>query len=233
MYIYLLFLFLLGMDVILSRRDEMEDTEIFQLEFDKASDGAKVAIRGTTGEYWALGDSGVTASADTPGPNCWFELEWHGKQIVFKAHTGKYITGKDNGHLIEGSDEIDPDRAFHTVELVNRPMLVLRGDHGFVGVKNGTDKVESNHAKFHVFNVTCKNGMYKISTNDGKYWSTDDKNNVVLTKDESGAQEFSIELPKYNRMAIRAPNECYIQGHQNGSFTATGKELGKSALWEY
>lgn len=222
-----------GMDVILSRRDEMEDTEIFQLEFDKASDKAKVAIRGTKGKYWALGDSGVTASADTPGPNCWFELEWHGKQIVFKAHTGKYITGKDNGHLIEGSDDIDPERAFHTVELVNRPMLVLRGEHGFVGVKSGTDKIESNYAKFHVFNVACKNGMYKISTDAGKFWATDDKNSIVLTKDESGAQEFSIELPKYNRMAIRAPNGCYIQGHQNGSFTATGKELGKNALWEY
>ena len=220
------------MDVILSRRMEMEDTEIFQLEFDKTSD-KKVAIRGTNGKYWSLGDAGVTASADKPGPNCWFGLEWHGKQIVFKAHTGKYITGKDNGHLIEGTDEIDAERGFHTPELVNRPMLVLRGEHGFVGVKAGTDKIESNYAKYHVFGVTCNNGMYKISSSTGKFWCTDDKNNIVLASDESGAHEFSIELPKYNRMAIRAPNGCYIQGHQNGSFSATGKELGKSTLWEY
>lgn len=232
MYLFLI-LSLLGMDVILSRRNEMEDTEIFQLEFDKTSDKAKVAIRGTNGKYWSLGDSGVTASADKPGPNCWFELEWHGKQIVFKAHTGKYITGKDNGHLIEGGDEIDAERAYHTVELVNRPMLVLRGEHGFVGVKSGTNRTESNHAKYDVFNVTCKNGMYKISTDAGKFWCTDDKNDIVLSNDESGAHEFSIELPKYNRMAIKAANGSYIQGHQNGSFSATGKDLGKSTYWEY
>lgn len=225
-----MFLSLLGMDVILSRRMEMEDTEIFQVEFDKTSD--KVAIRGTNGKYWILGDSGVTCSADKPGPNCWFGFEWHGKQIVFKAPTGKYITGKDNGHLIEGSDEIDTERGFHTPELVNRPMLVLRGEHGFVGVKAGTDRIESNYAKYHVFNVTCKNGMYKISTDNGKFWHADDKNNIVLS-DEKGAHEFSIELPKYNRLAIKAANGCYIQGHQNGSFSATGKELGKSTLWEY
>ena len=82
------------MDVILDRRGELEDTEIFQLEFDKSS--KKVAVRGSTGKYWVLGDKGMTASADKPGPNSWFELEWHGKQIVFKSHTGKYITGKSS-----------------------------------------------------------------------------------------------------------------------------------------
>jgi len=219
------------MDVILERHGELTDTEIFQVEFDKTSN--KVALLGSTGKYWALGDKGMTASADKPGPNSWFELEWHGKQVVFKAHTGKYITGKDNGHLIEGSDEIEEERAYHIPEVVNRPMLVLRGEHGFVGVKPGSNKIESNRSKHDVFLMICNNGMYKISTTSGKFWSTDAGNNVVLSNDESGAGEYTIELPKYNRMAIKAANGCYIQGHQSGSFAATGKEIGKASLWEY
>lgn len=222
-----------GMDVILSRRDELEDTEIFQLEFDKTSDKGQVAVRGTNGKYWYLGEKGMTASAETPGDNCWFELEWHGKQIVFKAGNGKYITGKDNGHLIEGSDEIDQERGFHVPELVNRPMLVLRGEHGFVGVKSGKDLLESNHSKYDVFFVTSKNGSYKIRTDSGKYWCCDEKGNVVLASDEGGAHEYSIELPKYNRMAIKAANGLYLEGHQNGSLCASGKSLGKNSLWEY
>lgn len=221
------------MDVILDRRGELEDTEIFQVEFDKKS--KKVAILGTTGKYWVLGDKGMTASVDKPEANSWFELEWqsNGREMVFKSPSGKYITGKDNGHLIEGGDEIDPDKGLHIPELVNRPMLVLRGEHGFVGIKSGTNRIESNRSKYDVFLVTCKNGMYKISTDSGKFWSSDDKNNVVLADDESGASEYNIVLPMYNRMAIKAANGCYIQGHQNGSFSATGKEIGKASLWEY
>ena len=222
--------FFLGMDVILDRRGELEDTEIFQLEFDKSS--KKVAVRGSTGKYWVLGDKGMTASAVKPGPNSWFELEWHGKQIVFKSHTGKYITGKDNGHLIEGGDEIDEERGYHIPELVNRPMLVLRGDFGFVRV-GSKDKIESNQSKYDVFHVKCDKGMYKISTDSGKFWCNDEKFNITLSADESGASEYNIELPQYNRIAIKAGNGCFIQGHQNGSFAATAKEIGKAALWEY
>lgn len=181
-----MFFFFLGMDVILSRRDEMEDIEIFQFEFDKVSDKAKVVIRGIKGKYWVLGDFGVIVLVDIFGFNCWFEFEWYGKQIVFKVYIGKYIIGKDNGYLIEGSDDIDVERVFYIVELVNRLMLVFRGEYGFVGVKFGIDKIESNYVKFYVFNVVCKNGMYKISIDVGKFWVIDDKNSIVLIKDESG-----------------------------------------------
>lgn len=219
------------MDVGLERHGDLTDTEIFQVEFDKKSN--KVAIRGNKGLYWALGDKGVTASAQEPGPNSWFLLEWHGKKVVFKAHTGNYITGKDNGQLIEGGDTIDEEKAYHVPELVNRPVLVLRGEHGFVGVKAGTNRIESNHSKYDVFLVTCNNGMYKISTTSGKFWYTDEGNNITVCDDESGAGEYTVEFPKYNRMAIKAANDCYIQGHQNGSFAAKGKEIGTASLWEY
>ena len=183
----------LGMDVTLERHGELTDTEIFQLEFDKTSN--KVAIRSNKGLYWALGDKGVTASAKEPGDNSWFELEWHGKQVVFKAHTGNYITGKDNGQLIEGSGTIEEERAYHTPEVVNRPMLVLRGDHGFVGVKPGTNRIESNRSKYDVFLVTCNDGVYKVSTAAGKYWSTDEGNNIVLCDGESGAASTLLNYP--------------------------------------
>lgn len=220
-----------GMDVGLERHGELTDTEIFQLEFDKTSN--KVALLGSKGLYWALGEKGVTASVKEPGDSSWFELEWHGNQVVFKAHTGNYITGKDNGQLIEGSGTIDEEKAYHTPEIVNRPMLVLRGEHGFVGVKPGTNRIESYRSKYDVFQVTCTQGKYKVSTAAGKFWSTDDGNNIVLCDGESGAGEYTIEFPKYNRMAIKAANGCYIQGHQNGSFCASGKEVGKASLWEY
>ena len=222
-----------GMDVTLNRRGDCEDTEIFQLEFNKDSEKALVAIVGTKGKYWALEAKGVTASVIEPADSSWFELEWRGKMVAFKAHTGKYIAGKDNGQLIEGADEVDETTGLHIPEIVNRPVLVLRGEHGFVGVKPGTNRLESNRAKHDVFLMTCNNGSYKISTDSGKFWSTDESNNIVLSEGGASADEYTIELPKYNQMALKAPNGNYLQGHQNGSLTATGKDLSKSTLWEY
>lgn len=221
------------MDVIFSRRDEFEDIEIFQLEFDKISDKGRVAVRGINGKYWNLGEKGMIVLVEVLGDNCWFELEWYGKQIVFKVGNGKYIIGKDNGYFIEGSDEIDQERGFYVLELVNRFMLVLRGEYGFVGVKFGKDLLESNYFKYDVFFVICKNGLYKIRIDFGKYWCCDEKGNVMLVNDEVGVYEYSIEFFKYNRMVIKVVNGFYIEGYQNGFFCVIGKSFGKNSLWEY
>ena len=67
-------------------------------------------------------------------------------KVAFKANNGRYVTARPNGSLYATVDPtaFGPSEAF-TLTIVNRPILVLRCDFGFVGFKTPTNpRLECN-----------------------------------------------------------------------------------------
>ena len=89
-----------------------------------------------------------------------FSFEWlEDGQAAIKANNGRYLNAKLNGSLQATSDTID-DKSRFTITVINRPILVLRCDYGFMGAKTaGSNRIECNKSSYDVFSVEhCEDG---------------------------------------------------------------------------
>jgi len=68
---------------------------------------------------------------------------------------------------------------------------------------------------------------------NGKYWSVESDGNICAN--QASPQPFIFEFRAHSKMAIKAPNGCYVRGEQNGIMSATSKEFdrNKTVMWEY
>lgn len=214
-------------------QDDMQDTEIFQMEAVDRTDksgNCKWVFRGNNKKYWSS-NPGIKADQESIKENCQFEVEWHGPLIALKGDTGKYVSVKSNGKMSADSKELTDECKF-VFDFINRPLLVLRGSFGFVGVKGARSGIlECNRSHYDLFHVTCVNGVFHIQGSNGKYMGLDASNNVTITSDTP--VDFLFELRAHTHMVIRAPNGNYLEGSQNGGFTATGTSINSKTLWEY
>ncbi|KAI8494916.1 Fascin [Branchiostoma belcheri] len=224
-----------GVDVAANQDFDEErgesDLETFQMEIDKES--GKWSVRTNNDKFWTLktgGNSGIQATgSQSASPDAQFEIHWLGRQIAFQASNGRFVATKLNGQLAATADDIS-DACKFTFKLVNRPLLVLRGPHGFVAVGKG-DRLECHHADYGIFEMINNDGAYQLKGQDGKFWKMEGENNVAMSTE--GGTDFLIELREHSKFCIRAPNDKYLRGEQNGQFRATGTEVNKETLWEY
>ena len=70
----------------------------------------------------------------------------------FQASTnGKFIGTKKSGHLFANCETCAEDNAKYYFYLINRPILVLKCDQGFVGYKSaGATRLASNKPTYEV-----------------------------------------------------------------------------------
>jgi Fascin domain len=109
------------------------------------------------------------------GPKGLFAIEWQpdGAAALKAGANGRYLTARMNGSLYAVSDEVG-DRERFTLTLVNRPRLVLRCDHGLVGVKtaggggsNGPARYECNRALHDPIKLIAAAASSSSSTENG------------------------------------------------------------------
>ncbi|XP_064478773.1 protein singed-like isoform X2 [Ornithodoros turicata] len=220
-----------GVDVT-SNQDEISDHETFQLEWDKAT--GRWYIRTMQDKYWTLeSSSGIQANADKGSSNCLFDLSWQPDgSLAFVANNGKLVGAKKSGHLFANCEAGDEAARFHFF-LVNRPLLVLRCDQGFVGYKSpSSPKLECNKAQYETIIVErAERGLCYFKGGNGKYWSVGDDGSIAV--DSEGRQGFYIELREPSRLNIKSAEGAYLVADKNGIFRVGPSDASQATLWEY
>ena len=215
-----------GVEVSASQ-DTVEDTELFQMEINKST--KKWSFRTNKSTFWTMGDDG-TISNNFSGERRnteWFDVVWLGPKLAIKAANGKFVMTKKNGGLTATAAEASDD-ATYIFEIINRPKLVLRGEHGFVGTQP-SGPLECNKSVPEVYSMEITKGVCRIKGANGKWWKVG-PNGVGCTGSEP--DQFFVELVEHSKMLIKHGDK-YLQGSQNGAFTCTGTKADASTLWEY
>ncbi|VVD03821.1 unnamed protein product [Leptidea sinapis] len=181
--------------------------------------------------YWTLETGGgIQASGDNKSSNALFELVWGEAAgwLSFRANNGKYVTTKRSGHLYANSDVPD-DNCKYYFYLINRPILVLKCEQGFVGPKGV--KMECNKANYETIQVVRgPKGTVYFKGSNGKYWEADGE---AVTCDAEAPQGFQLQLREPTRLAIRAADGRYLAAAKNGNFRLASADLASATLWEY
>uniref|UniRef100_A0AAQ4S437 Fascin n=1 Tax=Gasterosteus aculeatus aculeatus TaxID=481459 RepID=A0AAQ4S437_GASAC len=173
---------------VAANQEEETDTETFQMEIDKET--RKCMLRTSRGNYWDLvAHGGIQITATEASANAMFSVEWLGHRVALKANNGKYICTKKNGQLLAVSDSVGkrpffcthpltvtpPPRGVFTtcplvsgedeqltLKLINRPMLILRGENGFVCRHKNSNLLDGSRSVYDIFTLQFSNGAYHI-----------------------------------------------------------------------
>ena len=210
------------------------DKEIFQMEPVSNTDfsgDVKWRFRSCDNKLWKNSETSIAAESDDPNDErTQFTVKWLGRMIAIMASNGKYISTKPNGQMSTNAAEVDDTTKF-VFEFINRPILVLRGEFGFVGVKGGSGTLECNRSQYDVFGVVGNDGSYQIRAANGKYFKIESDNTISINGDNP--TDFFFELRAPSRMVIVTADGKFLCGQQNGTFCATGEKIEANTLWEY
>ena len=210
------------------------DSELFQMEAVDRTDRTgtvKWAFHSKNKKYWHSAGTIVSDKEDFKSPASHFDIVWMGPMIALRALNGKYVTVKPNGQMAATSPEIT-DQCKFVFEFLNRPILVLRGEFGFVGVKGASGILECNRSHYDLIVVEGSAGSYQLRGVSGKYWKVESDGTLSVNGDKP--VDFYFELRAHTHMCILTPNGQYIKGEQNGGFSASGgNTISSATLWEY
>ncbi|KAI4807198.1 hypothetical protein KUCAC02_027025 [Chaenocephalus aceratus] len=194
-----------GVSLAANQEDET-DMETFQMEIDKET--RKCTFRTSQGNYWDLvAHGGIQSSATEVSATSMFSVEWLGT-----------------------SDSIGEDEQL-TLKLINRPMLILRGENGFICHHKNSNLLDGSRSIYDIFSLQFSNGAYHIRGVDGRFWYVNSSG--LVCSDGEVPEDFTVELLEHGRLAIRGKNRKYLRGDQGGTLKGDGLSLSSSALWEY
>ncbi|CAL8274820.1 unnamed protein product [Lota lota] len=214
---------------ISANQDVETDMETFQMEIDPES--KKTMFRTNGGSYWTLVTHGeIQSTATEVQHDTKFDIEWRGPRVVLKASNGKYVCTKKNGHLSAVSDSVGDDELF-LMKLINRPMLILRGESGFVCHHKTSNTLDSNRSVYDIFTLLFSDGAYHIQSVGGRFWYVSPGGAVC--SDGERPEDFYLEFLEHGRMAIKTAAGGYVRGDQGGILTGDGSAPDATSLWEY
>ncbi|KPP71229.1 fascin-2-like [Scleropages formosus] len=212
-----------------ANQDNETDMETFQMEIDK--DNKKCMFRTNSGTYWTLvSQGGIQSTATEIAATTMFDIEWLGRRVALRASNGKYISTKKNGQLAAVSSMPGEDEQF-MMKLINRPILILRGESGFVCHHKSSNTLDANRSVYDIFTLLFSDGAYHIKGSSGKFWYV--SNSGVACTDGDMPEDFFFEFLEHGRVGIKGKNGKYLRGDQGGTLKGDADSVDISSLWEF
>ncbi|ETE57391.1 Fascin, partial [Ophiophagus hannah] len=187
-------------------------------------------------DHWslAIGASRIDLSAnqDEEADQETFQMEVNKetKKCTFRTSAnGKYVTAKKNGQLAATVETASETEQF-LMKLINRPIIVFRGEHGFIGCRKMTGTLDCNRSSYDIFQLEFNDGAYNIKDSTGKYWMVG--NEASITSSSDSPVDFFFEFCDFNKVAIKVNNK-YLKGDHAGVLKASADAIEPSTLWEY
>ncbi|XP_028675770.1 fascin-2b [Erpetoichthys calabaricus] len=214
---------------ISANQDDETDQETFQMEIDPET--KQCMFRTNTGNYWTLvSHGGIQSTATEITANTLFKIEWRERRVALKASNGKYVCTKKNGQLAAVCDGVGEDEEF-LLKLINRPILILRGENGFVCYHKSSNTLNGSRSVYDIFQLMFSNGAYQIKGSGGKFWYVN--SSELVCSDGDMPEDFFFEFLEHGRVGIKAKNSKYLRGDQGGMLKADAETVDGSTLWEY
>lgn len=170
------------------------------------------------------------SSATEVEENTMFDIEWLGRRVALRANNGKYVCTKKNGQLAAVSDSLGEDEQF-VLKLINRPILVLRGENGFVCHHKNSNTLDASRSVYDIFSLLFSDGAYHIKSGNEKFWYVSGSGLVCTDGDKP--EDFFFEFVEYGRVGIKGQNGKYLRGDQGGTLMGDGCRVDASSLWEH
>jgi fascin 1/2 len=212
------------------------DKEIFQMEIDRdfGGIGGKWSFRNNMGGYLTLNDGMFfTGEKQERNADSWFTMEWHGDSVSMKASNGKYLQRLPNGNIKANSEDASDATKF-LFGLINRPLIVLRSEFGFLGVRQvqGKPLVQCNFPIGEVFKMEHNKGQYALKAGS-EYLKLESDGSISVTG--SSPEWFYISLPVHTKLALKAAATLkYVKAEQSGIWKASSNSASsENELLEY
>jgi len=162
-----------------------------------------------------------------------YEIIWHENgAISLKGNNGKFLAIKKSGHLFANAEDCADENARFFFYLMNRPVLVLKCEQGFVGYKaTGSVKLECNKANYEMIRVERgEKGAVFFKGSNGKYIHFHDD---CLSSDSDVPESFFLELRDPTAMCIKNSAGRFVNAEKNGCFGVGTTDAEAATQWEY
>nr|XP_056707967.1 fascin-like [Euleptes europaea] len=203
------------------------NTEIFQLLFD--DDTKRVCFRGYCGTYMALGPNDCIVSSKQKDRNVWFELQYQDQKVMLRIGD-KYVSMRPNGQLLAIPKAAGKSEDFLMV-LINRPLLVLHTDAGYVGLCPGMKRLEANCVSYVASSLSLTEEGYYNFQIDSNYWALDKDGQVMVTSDQPS--NFTIQFASSTCILIKASNNKFFVADLGGRLWAGASDAAGATLFHY
>jgi len=97
-------------------------------------------------------------------PTGLFQIEYQPDgAVAIRGSNGRYLMARMNGSLYAVSDSPSSAQELFLMVIINRPLLVLRCEYGFVGLKSANNpRYECNKTVYDVFFVEAAGSAYYL-----------------------------------------------------------------------
>ncbi|XP_067861399.1 fascin-3-like [Heptranchias perlo] len=215
---------------VYARFETLSQLSLFQFEVNLNSD--RVRLRTIDGQLLAQRrQAAILADGKDTEEATYFTVRWCQGKVMLQAANKQYLTMKPIGQIVASAQQAGPNEEF-VMRLVNRPFLILRGRHGYIGTDCHSDQLLCNRINYEIILLTpCKRGFYHFQGNNRKFWCTGANGTFSVSGDVP--LDFCIEIHADNLLAVLAPNGCYLCSDHNGVLSASSTDINNNSLWEF